>query len=269
MPVSVVIEYNENENDFPLFMILESVENIQMNVFLAIDISSHLLDRVFKDLARIHLEFLSHPSNRIEMLDFSQLLNSPTSTLDSYSLDTIKHEHDEVHTLKSELFTSFRKYYEYKCNVWKQRLERQQNSIMNIKDERRKILNETILNKCIDSISHSRHDDGSFYLTHSNLHSSNVILDSKTFHVIVLIDWEDACFLPLASSCTLPKTLFFNQISHLSSRSTYYMNYQSRVKKYIEVLSIEERRLLSDSNSHSTINENMKSYLVDDSMFLI
>ena len=117
VPVPGVIGYNENENDFPLFMILESVEGIRMSAFLAIDVPPHLLDRVFKDLSRIHLELLSHPSDRIGMLDLSQLPNSPTPTLGPYSLDAIEHERDGVHTLKSEPLTSSRKYYEYKCRL--------------------------------------------------------------------------------------------------------------------------------------------------------
>jgi len=46
--------------------IMESVEGMRMTYFLALNkIKGRMLDHVCQELARIHLELLSHPSNTI------------------------------------------------------------------------------------------------------------------------------------------------------------------------------------------------------------
>ena len=92
IPVPALVGYNANKNDFPLFMIMESVEGMRMTYLLALDIPPHIIDQVCKDLVRIHLELLSHPFGRIRMLDLSELPDSPSPILGPYSLDAIEHE---------------------------------------------------------------------------------------------------------------------------------------------------------------------------------
>jgi Phosphotransferase enzyme family len=269
IPVPALVGYNVNEDDFPLFMIMESVEGMRMTYLLALDIPPRILDQVCKDLARIHLELLSHPSGRIGMLDLSEIPDSPSPTLGPYSLDAIEHERDGVYTSKSEPFASAQTYYKYKCSVWRQRLEGQRNAITSIGDGRRKILDERILSEGISRISRAQDDHGPFYLVHPDLHASNVILHPETMHVVAIIDWEGACFLPLTSSCTPPKALFPCQVRDLVPGSINYMNYCSRSKRYAKMFSAEEKKLLAESSSDSTVAAKMRLYLEDDSVLAI
>lgn len=269
IPVPEMVGYNTNENDFPLFMILESVEGMRMTYLLALDIPPHILDQVCKDLARIHRELLSHPSSHIGMLDLSEAPDSLSPTLGPYSLDAIEHERDGVYTSKSEPFASTQEYYKYKCSVWRQRLEGQRNAITSMEDGRRKILDEDMLMQGIERISRAQDDHGPFYLVHPDLHASNVILHHETFHVIAIIDWEGACFLPLASSCTPPKALFPDYVRDLLPGSTNYLAYYNRSKRYVEMFSAEEKKLVVKSRPNSTVTAKMSSYLDNDLVFLI
>ena len=269
IPVPAIVGYNASENDFPLFMITESVEGMRMTYLLALDIPPHILDRVCRDLTRIHLELLSHPSDRIGMLDLSaEVPDFPRPTLGPYSLDAIEHERDGVHTSKGEPFASVQEYYKYKCSVWRQRLEGQRNAITSIGDGRRKILDEMILNEGIGRIN-AQDDHGPFYLVHPDLRASNVILHPETMHVVAIIDWEGACFLPLTSSCTPPKALFSCQVRDLAPGSTNYITYYTRSKRYVKIFSVEEKKLLAESDSDSTVAAKMASNLEDDLVFLI
>jgi hypothetical protein len=159
------------------------------------------------------------------MLNLSETPNSQSPTLGPYSLDAIEHERDGVYTSKSEPFVSAHK---YKCTVWRRRLEGQRNAIPSIGDGRRKVLDETILREGIGRISCAQDDKGPFYLVHPDLHASNIILHPEKMHIVAIIDWEGACFLPLTSSCTPPKALFSGQERELVSGSTNYMTYYSR-----------------------------------------
>jgi len=264
VPVPAVIGYCEGDAELPPFMILESMDGIRMNLLLAADPPLRILDRVFKDLAVIQLELLSHPSERIGMLDLHRESSPPSPSLGPYSLDAMEHERDGVRTTPSQPFSSAHDYYNYKCDVWKQRLEDQQNSISSVEDGRRKLLDIGILKDSLNAIT-LRHDDaGPFYLTHPDLHSSNVILDRSTFNIVAIIDWEGACFLPPASSCTPPKAIFLDQIDCLSRRSPHYIEYKNRAMRYVQILSAADK-----SGSGSTLAEYMKAYLADQSVFLI
>lgn len=253
VPVPAVIGYYDG-NEFPPFMILESIDGIRMNLLWAVDVGPSIFDRIAKDLARIQLELLSYPSNCIAML-------SQSDSVGPYSIDAMEHERDGVFT-KSEPLRSARTYYNYKRTVWKQRLEDQRNGITSFKDGVRKLLNDYILEQSIDSILPCD-DEGPFYLVHPDLQSSNIILDRETFHVKAIIDWEGACFLPLASSCIPPKALSLVKVPQLSANSKHYDEYKRRATRYVEILSQEEK------NRPSTIAEPMATYLADDSIFLI
>jgi hypothetical protein len=202
------------------------------------------------------------------MLDLLEDPNSSTPTLGPYSLDAIEHERDGVYTSKSGPFASAQEYYKYKCSVWTQRLAGQRNAITSIGDGMRKILDETILSEGIARISGALDDDGPFYLAHPDLHASNVILDPKAMHVVAIIDWEGACFLPLKSSCTPPKALFPCQVRDLVPGSANYTAYYSRSKRYVKMFSAEEKKL-ARSGSDSTVTAKMGSYLEDGMVFLI
>src|SRR5947207_1941285 len=263
IPVPAIAGYNANENDFPLFMIMESVEGMRMTYLLALDIPPHILDQVCKDLARIHLQLLSHPSGRIGMLDLSEEPDPPSPTFGPYSLDAIEHERDGVYTSKSEPFASVQEYYKYKCSVWRQRLEGQRNAITSIGDGRRKILDETILSESIGRISHAQDDHGPFYLVHPDLHASNIILHPETMHVIAIIDWEGACFLPLTSSCTPPKAMLLDDIGLLSPKSTQFMEFEKRAERYIDILAKKERNVearVKGAGIRPAITTRMASY---------
>src|SRR5947207_1070280 len=107
-----------------------------------------------------------------------------------------------------------------------------------------------------------------FYLTHPDLHASNVILDPKTMHIVAIIDWEGACFLPLTSSCTPPKALFPCQVRDLVPGSTNYTTYYSRSKRYVKKFSAEAKKL-ARSGSDPAVTAKIGLYLEDGLVFLI
>src|SRR5271167_3641712 len=71
---------------------------------------------------------------------------SPSATLGPYSLDAMEHERDGVPVTLSKPFSSAHSYYNYKRDIWKQRLESQRNSITSRDDGRRKLLDDAIDN---------------------------------------------------------------------------------------------------------------------------
>jgi aminoglycoside phosphotransferase (APT) family kinase protein len=273
VPVPRVIGYHEGDDSLPPFTILGNIDGIRMNVWLKVDVNPIILDNVFKDLAEIQLELLSHPSHTIGMLDIpsSGLANSSSyitnPSVGPYSLDSIDHERDGVFTATSGPFTYARDYYNHKLSVWKQRLDGQQNSITGPEDGKRKYLNHGILTNLIHHINPAPDKEGPYYLFHPDLDSSNVILHKRTFRVIGIIDWEGACFLPLESSCTPPKAMFPEHIDLLSPNSIQYIEFQKRAARYIDILSREERK--EEVTTRPVIGGRMASYLANGWMFLI
>ena len=246
VPVPNLIGYSDGHDELPIYTVMESIDGVTMNLFLAANPAPILLENVFKELASIQLELLSHPSTQIGMLDLPaenlphHASKVPNPTIGPYSLDAVEHELDGVYTTIPDPFTSSRDYYNYKISLWMERLERQQNSITSSENGRRKFLNQIILRKFITEIDQPIEDKGLFYLVHPDLHASNIILDLETFHIKALIDWEGACFLPLASSCIPPKALFRVKPSCLSPRSSSYLEFKERAERYAEILSERE-----------------------------
>jgi len=270
VPVPKIIGYWEGDNELPPFTITENIDGIMLGLAMLRDIPPNLLNKIFKDLATIQLELLSHPSEYIGMLDISEdgTSHSPSPTLGPYSMDAMALELDGVYTLRSKPFTSSHDYYQFKLDVWNQRLDGQQNAFSDIKDGRRLALNESILREFLTKDALLRYDTNQFYLCHPDLHSRNVILD-KSFHIAGIIDWEGACFLPLASACTPPQALFLFPISRLQPMSPYFTEFESKTKRYIKIL--------SEAESHSSVtrlfkkpfSELMTTYMEDKSFFLM
>jgi hypothetical protein len=88
-------------------------------------------------------------------------------------------------------------------------------------------------------------------------------------HIVAILDWEGACFLPLISSCTPPKALFPCQVRDLVPESANYHTYYNRSMRYTEVFSTEANKALVKSSSFSTVASRMRLYLDDDSVLLI
>jgi hypothetical protein len=147
VPVPKVIGYWEGDEELPPFTIIENIDGFMLGVALLRDIPPKFLNKILKDLATIQLELLSHPSEHIGMLDISEDGTSdvPCPTLGPYSMDAMAFELDGVYTQRSKPFTSSRDYYQFKLEVWKQRLDGQQNAFDNIKDGKRLALNDSIL----------------------------------------------------------------------------------------------------------------------------
>lgn len=243
VPVPQVIGFDEGDDGFPPFIILKGLNGIRMTQVLSMEVDLSNLDRVLTDLATIQLELLLHPFNRIGMLDFRQQSSHDTMpdvvqpTLGPYSLDSMNLARDGVLLNVPEPFESARTYYNYKVGLWREMLNDQRNSVDSAADGRRKLLNEHILLDHMDMFCPPDDEDGPFYLAHPDLHASNVILDPNSFAVVGIVDWEGACILPIASSCTPPKCLFIGQKDCLTPNSKVYLEFADRVERYVGILS--------------------------------
>jgi len=270
VPVPKVIGYWEGDEELPPFTIIENIDGFMLGVALLRDIPPKFLNKILKDLATIQLELLSHPSEHIGMLDISEDGTSdvPCPTLGPYSMDAMAFELDGVYTQRSKPFTSSRDYYQFKLEVWKQRLDGQQNAFDNIKDGKRLALNDSILPEFLNNLRPLPYDTNQFYLCHPDLHSRNVILDND-LHIAGVIDWEGACFLPLASLCTPPHTLVLFPISRLQPMSPYITEFEKKTKRYIKILSEAERSSSVAKLFTTSFSELMATYVEDKSFFLI
>ena len=90
VPVPTVIGYYDG-TEFPLFMILESIDGVRLNSLWTVDVGPLLFDRIAKDLARIQIELLSYLSNCIGMLSECEC-----DSIGPYSIDAIEYERDGV-----------------------------------------------------------------------------------------------------------------------------------------------------------------------------
>jgi len=266
VPVPKVIGYGEGDSELPPFMIMENIAGMRMAIALGRDIPVSIFNKIFKQLAAIQLELLSHPANRIGMLDISDAAEEsevPQPTIGPYSIDVVEREIDGVSSTRPEPFTSSHDYYRFKSSVWKEQLELQQNAIRDARDGRRQALNESILRDCFNKMA-LPDDKTQFYLSHPDFHGSNVILD-RSFNVVGIIDWEGACFLPLASSCIPLRCLFLFPLNRIQPNSPYYTEFESKTKRYIKILSEAEKT----SSNCIKVSELMRNYVQDKSFFLI
>lgn len=266
VPVPKVIGYGEGDNEVPPFVIMENIPGIRMSIAMARDIPAQFFNEMFKQLAAIQLELLSHPADRIGMLDISaddEDSDVPRPTLGPYSIDAMEQEFDGVYPTRSGPFTSSHEYYRFKFCVWKQHLDLQQNAITDARDGRRQALNESILLDCLNKIT-LPDDKTKFYLCHPDFHASNIILDTS-LKIVGIIDWEGACFLPLASSCVPARPLFQFSVDRIQPNSPYYNEFESKAKRYIKILSEVEKT----SSNCIKISKLMRNYVQDKSFFLI
>ena len=254
VPVPIVIGHGEGDDEFPPFVILESLDGIRMSLLFKTDVDSIIFDRVLFDLAMIHLELLSHPFDRIGMLELPHensphdVFNLPVPTLGPCSRDAWELARDGVFSDPPAPFTSSQSYYDFKLRLWNRQLEEQRNSVDDSNDGRRKLLNAVILNEFISRLCAPENENDPFYLVHPDLHSSNVILDRNNFHVIGIIDWEGACTLPYGSSCAPPRCLTPGRKDGLVPKFHSYTEFKKHVGRYIKIFSeLEQERSTSIS----------------------
>jgi len=278
IPVPKVIGYGEGEDSIPAFIILESINGVRMDLLHKIAVSEGLLEDIMEDLARIQLELLSIPFDRIGMLDINDVEQSeicgspPVPTLGPCSLDSWELDRNGVFPGSIGPLSSSLAYYNHKFDLWKHQLNTQSNSVEGEEDGRRKLLNKEILSQLIPILGPPTIDDCKrFYLAHPDLHATNIIVDEHTFRVIGIIDWEGACTLPVTSFWNPPFALTSAAKHELYPGCPDLAIFQRRSAKYNEIVAeLQRAELPSTTNykSRQTSETLPISKVGDESMFL-
>jgi hypothetical protein len=239
----MVIGYGEGDDGFPPFMVMESISGIRMDLLHNVNPPERYIEAIMEDLATIQLELYSHPFDRIGMLDLPDVEEcivqgkDPIPSLAPFSIDSWEIVRNGVILPPASTFLSSTDYYNYKLGLWAHQLETQRNSVDGTDDGKRKFLNVGILSKFNFNFTTNASDQPErFYLTHPDLHSSNVILDKKTLRVKGIVDWEGACTLPLSNLLIPPPALTSCYKYDLHPGSSELAAFDRRTLRYTEIL---------------------------------
>ena len=236
VPVPEVIGYGLGEDGLPPFVVMTNVDGMRLSLLWMIDLACDTVDSILRSLADIQVELLSHPFNRIGMLDLSTD-NDCTSIIPPFSLDELEHCRDGVSPVLSTPFEKVSTYYDYKVDVWTRRVREQRNSVNSHLDAKRKFINGNIVRECINRNGGPRDENGPFYLVHPDLHGKNVIIDPMTWKVKTILDWEGTCILPLQSALNPPKCLCNLSVTDFLLNSKASRLFQDRLRRYAKFLS--------------------------------
>jgi hypothetical protein len=121
------------------------------------------------------------------------------------------------------------------------------------------LLNEGILNQFKVNFEANAPDEYErSYLTHPDLHSSNVLLDKKTFRVNGIIDWEGCCTLPVANWLVPLPALVSCPKHQLYPGSLELVKFGSRASRHTEILVDQLRKMGLDCGARKSPLANPK-----------
>ena len=230
VPVPRLIGYSDG---IPPFLIIEHVEGWRLNIIWGRRDAGLVQNAILKSLAKIQHELLSHPFDKIGMLEKSD----SDEIIGPLSIDALEHCRDGVIPNLPSPFETASEYYEHKLEVAVRRLRIQRNSIASIPDGQRRFLVPHVVREYMRREGNSKNDAGPFYLVHPDLHGSNVIIDTATFTIASILDWEGACIVPIEDACALPRCLHNHLVDDLLPNSEKWQTFNHRAKTYAKFFS--------------------------------
>jgi hypothetical protein len=232
VPVPKVIGYGEGDDAFPPFLIMENVDGIRLTLLWGVNVGPSIVTRILRSIAEVHHELLSHPFDRIGMLDLPTSNDAPPVLISPLSLDTLEHCRDGVSPTLHPPFETVSQYYDHKLGIWNHRLREQRNSVDSRTDALRKFINAEIIREFLDHSDSPLQENGPFYLVHPDMGGNNVIIDPQSWKIKAIIDWEGTCILPVESALSPPKCLHNIKPIDLLPDSNEYQRFQERLKLY-------------------------------------
>ena len=232
VPVPKVIGYGEGDESIPPFLIMENIDGIRLTLLWGVNVGPSIVSKLLRSLPEIHHELLSHPFDRIGMLDLPSNNGASPVFTTPFSLDALEHCRDGVSPMLYPPFENVSQYYDYKLEIWNRRLREQRNSVDSRADALRKFINADIIREFLRQFSDSSQENGPFYLVHPDIGGNNVIIDPQTWTVKAIIDWEGACTLPIASALSPPRCIHNLKPIDLLPNSNNFQKFQESLELY-------------------------------------
>lgn len=232
VPVPKVIGYSEGKDELPPFSITENVDGIRLSMLWAFNVGPSIVTTILRSLAEVQHELLSYPFARIGMLELSTTTTPGSILLGPFSLDSFEHCRDGVSPTLYPPFENAGEYYDHKLEIWNRRLREQRNSVDSRTDALRKFMNANIIQEFLRHSGGPLEGSGPFYLFHPDMGSNNVIIDSQTWKIKAIIDWEGTCTLPIESALSPPKCLHNIKPIDMFPNSNNFQRFQERLELY-------------------------------------
>lgn len=229
--VARVIGYDIGDDIELPFVITESVRGFPLNVVLeAYGDKSGVKEKILLSMAEQYLELLSHPFDRIGSLTLSE--NGDWSV--SYGplgVDMFDISCDGVKIRDSEPLGNSAQYFSAQLELHDRYLVEQSNAVYDDADARQKYLTTRLFPAILQRFTNAETARGPFFVTHGDLHESNVIINYK-YEVAAILDWEFSCTMPFEVASTPPRCLAGASPVDIIPGSEAYKIFQENIKLF-------------------------------------
>jgi hypothetical protein len=233
--VARVIGYNiRDEVELP-FIITESIRGLPLNVVLAVHGDKPgVKEKIMFSIAEQYLELLSHPFDRIGSLTLSETGNWSVS-YGPLGVDMFDISQDGVEIRDLGPFSNSSEYFATQIELHGRYLEEQSNSVFDKDDARQKYLTTHLFPSILQRFVIAGTANGPFFLTHADLHESNVMINYK-FEVAAILDWELSCTMPFEVASAPPLCLAGTSPVDLMPSSTEYEIFEENIKLFARTI---------------------------------
>ncbi|KAG9675987.1 hypothetical protein KCU99_g5853, partial [Aureobasidium melanogenum] len=197
--------------------LLEELPRPKWGPVLREDIDDEIFYKIYSQMADILLELASTDFNKIGSLTMSKDNNQPTWSIVTRPL-TIKMNEIEsddyvvVDDHTTPPFDNATDYMEHLLQQSTKHLYDQRNSIEDAEDARREFIVRRRMQALLPYFR-SRYDSGPFKLYCDDIHPRNILVDSNTYQITAVIDWEWTYTAPQDFSYTIPSWLILEKPS--------------------------------------------------------
>jgi len=238
------------------FIITEAVRGLPLNwVLAAHGEKPGVKERLMLSIAEQYLELLSHPFDHIGSLTLSETGSWSVSD-GPIGLDMFDISRDGVEIRYSRPFSTSSEYFDTQIKLHERYLDEQSNAVFDRHDARQKFLTTRLFPSILERFINPRTADGPFFLTHPDLHQTNVMINPQ-FEVAAILDWEFSCTMPLEVACSPPICLTDDSPEQLRPGSKAYKTFQQHFKLFADFTNkiLSDRQIDHRTDISSTVTE--------------
>ncbi|KAH0371531.1 hypothetical protein KCU65_g1677, partial [Aureobasidium melanogenum] len=224
--------------------VLEELPRPEWGPVLRDDIDDEIYYKIYSQMADILLELASTDFNKIGSLTMSENNNHPTWSIVTRPL-TIKMNEIEsddyviVDDHSKPPFENATDYMEHLLQQSTKHLYDQRNSVEDAEDARREFIVRRRTQALLPYFK-SRYDTSPFKLYCDDMHPRNILVDSSTYQITAVIDWEWTYTAPQDFSYTIPSWLILEKPSAwIESSKT---KFKKQVMLFTQALEDAERK---------------------------
>jgi hypothetical protein len=188
-------------------------------------------EKIMLSMAEQYLELLSHPFDRIGSLTLTEQGDWSVS-YGPLGIDMFEISRDGVKIRDSGPFSNSSKYFASQMELHERYLDEQSNAVFDKEDARQKYLTTRLFPSILRRFANAGTANGPFFLTHLDLHESNVMINYK-FEVAAILDWEFSCTMPFEVASMPPLCLAGSSPVDLTpAGSEAYNRFEENIKLF-------------------------------------